>query len=125
MLHMPVHASRRNCDIVSQFAYTRNTHTDRVFKTKHACLNKQAHSMLNRLVQAYDVLNDPSLTPSYSNRKAKAYLRNAMWFRNEIPSDLYYVTAELAIQRLSEPALTPDQRRITTVRVLAHCLRLE
>ena len=81
--------------------------------------------MLNRLVQAYDVLNDPSLTPSYSNRKAKAYLRNAMWFRNEIPSDLYYVTAELAIQRLSEPALTPDKRRITTVRVLAHCLRLE
>ena len=102
------------------------THTPTVYLRPNMLVStKQAHSMLNRLVQAYDVLNDPSLTPSYSNRKAKAYLRNAMWFRNEIPSDLYYVTAELAIQRLSEPALTPNQRRISTVKVLAHYLRLE
>ena len=74
--------------------------------------------------RAYNVLNNTSLTHAYASRKAKAYLRNALWTMHETTSSEYFA-ATFALIRLSCPVITPEQRLISARTILGLYLELE
>lgn len=65
-----------------------------------------------RLVRAFTVLNDSSLTDAYATRKALAYLRNYLWFTRDITPDATRVIKKIIrILEKDEPLVFLSIRR--------------
>lgn len=79
--------------------------------------------MHHNMVQAYNALNNPSLTPAYARRKALAYLLNALWLPPGI-HDFDYQCVILAIHILELPSYNAPRRNEGTRRLLRNYFSL-